>query len=112
MTDPAPVRGLGAIVEGEARRMLSEAHLHPDPARVADGWERRFVTDAKRAAEAVELYESLGFEVVADPVRPEEMGEQCDTCRLLVLLKFRTIYTRRVPEAAPGEMGGRAEDDP
>lgn len=90
-----PVRDLGAIVEGEARRMLSEAHLHPDPARVADGWQRRFVTDAARGKEAVELYESLGFEVVADPVRPEEMGEQCDTCRLLVLMGFRTIYTRR-----------------
>jgi len=95
MTDPDSIRGLGAIVEGEVRRMLSDAHLHPDPARLADGWERRFVADAKRAAEAVELYESLGFEVVADPVRPEEMGEQCDTCRVLVFMRFRTIYTRR-----------------
>lgn len=112
MTNPTSARGLGAIVEGEARRMLSEAHLRPDPARVADGWERRFVTDAKRAAEAVELYESLGFQVVADPVRSDEMGEPCDACRLLVLLKFRTIYTRRVTEAVPGEMGDRAEDDP
>lgn len=112
MTNPDPVGGLRAIVEGEARRMLSEAHLHPDPARVADGWERRFVTDAVRAADAVALYESLGFEVVTDSVRPEEMGGRCDACRLLVLMQFRTIYTRRVTEAVPGEMGDRVEDDP
>lgn len=95
MKNPDPVRGLAAIVEGEARRLLSDAQLRPDPARMADGWERRFVADAVRAAEAVELYECLGFEAVADPMRPEEMGEQCDACRLLVLLRFRTIYTRR-----------------
>jgi hypothetical protein len=88
-------RRLGAIVETEARRLLSEATLRPDPARVADGWERRFVADAARAEEAVELYERLGFEAVADPLRADEMGEDCEECRLLALLQFRTVYTRR-----------------
>ena len=75
--------------------MLSEAQLRPDPARLADGWERRFIADAARAAEAVELYERLGFEAVADPLRTNEMGEQCDACQLVALLRFRTVYTRR-----------------
>lgn len=75
--------------------MLSEAQLRPDPARLADGWERRFIADAARAAEAVELYERLGFEAVADPLRTNEMGEQCDECQLVALLRFRTVYTRR-----------------
>lgn len=92
---PDPLRGLGAIVEGEARRVLSEAQLRPDPARLAGGWERRFVADAARAAEAVELYEALGFEAVADPLGTGELGEQCDGCRLVALLRFRTVYTRR-----------------
>jgi len=92
---PDPVRGLGAIVEAEAHRMLSEAQLRPDPARLADGWERRFIADAARAAEAIELYERLGFEAVADPLRTNEMGEQCDECQLIALLRFRTVYTRR-----------------
>lgn len=112
VTDATSVRGLGAIVEGEARCMSSEAHLHPDPARVAGACKRHLLTDAVWAAGAVELYESLGFEVVADPVRPEEIGEACDTCRLLVLMQFRTIYAHRVTEAAPAEMGSRAEDVP
>ena len=92
---PDPVPGLGAIVEGEARRVLSEMQLRPDPARLAAGWERRFVADATRAAEAVELYERLGFEAVADPLRSGELGERCDACQLAALLRFRTVYTRR-----------------
>jgi hypothetical protein len=88
-------RSLGPIVEQEARRVLSEAQLAPDPARVADGWERRFVADGRRAEEMIELYRQLGFEVVADPIRPEQMSDDCEDCKLLMLLEFKTIYTRR-----------------
>ena len=95
-------RGLGPIVETEARRVLSEAQLRPDPERIADGWERRFIADAKRTRESIELYESLGFEVVADPLRTHEMGEECDDCLLVALMQFRTIYTRR---KGPGVTG-------
>ena len=86
---------LGPLVEQEARRFLSEAQLEGDPALLADGWERRFIADARRAEEAVELYESLGYEVRAEPVRREEMGEDCDDCQLLAALQFQTIYTRK-----------------
>ena len=89
----ALVKPLGAMVEGEAKRAFSEAQLAPDPQRLADGWERRFITDARRAEEATELYEQLGFEVAADPIRPEELGDECDDCQL-ALLQFKTIYTR------------------
>jgi hypothetical protein len=46
-TNRHTARSLGPIVEQEARRMLSEAQLAPDPARVADGWERRFIADGQ-----------------------------------------------------------------
>lgn len=88
------VEPLGRIVEQEARRVLSEASLEPDPKLVADGWERRFIGDARQTKEATELYEELGFEVHAEPVRAEEMGGECDDCRVLILLEFKTIYTR------------------
>jgi hypothetical protein len=88
---------LGHIVEREARRALSEAQLQGDPARLADGWERRFIADARRAEEAIELYSRLGYEVCADPVRAEELGEECDDCQLLAALQFRMIYTRKRP---------------
>jgi len=92
---PDSARKLGSIVETEARRVLSEAQLQADPARVADGWERRFIADGARAEEAIQLYESLGFEVVADPLQADELAEECDDCLLVALMKFRTIYTRR-----------------
>jgi hypothetical protein len=86
---------LGALLRTEAHRVLSESMLQPDPARIADGWERRFVTDAARAEEAIALYEELGYEVCADPVRPEELRNECDACRLVAVLRFQTIYTRK-----------------
>ena len=91
--DAAP---LGRMVGQEARRLLAEARIAPDPARVAAGWERRFVADAERAAEAVRLYEELGYEVCADPLRPDDLTGECEDCRLLMLLQFKTIYTRSV----------------
>lgn len=92
-----PAERLAGLVRGEAHRLLSEAALAPDPERVAAGWERRFVADAARADEAMRLYAQLGFEVCADPLEPEELAGECEDCRLLMLLQFRTIYTRRPP---------------
>ncbi len=77
--------------------MLAQAQLAPDPARVAAGWERRFIADAERAAEAIQLYEELGYEVCADPLRPDDLAGECEDCRLLMLLQFKTIYTRSAP---------------
>jgi hypothetical protein len=95
---PSPedrARSLGPIVEQEARRTLSVAALQGDPVLLADGWERRFMTDGARAREAVELYASLGYEVRAEPVRREDVADDCEDCQLVMLLKFATIYTRR-----------------
>jgi hypothetical protein len=89
------VERLTGIVRQEAHRVLSDAQLAPDPARLAAGWERRFVADGERAAEAIRLYEELGFEVAADPLTPEDLTGDCSDCRLLMLMQFRTIYTRR-----------------
>ena len=93
MSDSLPV--LTHLVAREADRTLSTGQLAPDPVRVAAGWERRFVADGKRADEAVALYHSLGFEAVADPIRQEELRPGCDDCRVVTLLNFKTIYTRK-----------------
>lgn len=89
---------LGLIVEQEARRTLATEQLGPDPKRLAEGWERRFITDATRADEVLELYRELGYEVCADPVEPSELGEECDDCQLALLAQLKTIYTRRKQE--------------
>lgn len=88
------IKPLSMLVEREARRVLSEAQLEPDPERVAAGWERRFITDATRSAEMLELYRELGYEVCADPVRPEELLDDCQGCAVVAESQFVTIYTR------------------
>lgn len=82
-------------VGDEARRAFSEAQLRADPARLAAGWERRFLADAHRVREAMELYAQLGYEVCADPVSPDQLAEDCEGCQLPALLQFRMIYTRK-----------------
>lgn len=89
------VRRLSGFVEGEARRVLSEEQFEADPKLIADGWERRFMTDGRRVDEAVATYEELGFEVLAVPVRAEEFKDDCEDCKILMQLRFQTIYTRK-----------------
>lgn len=84
-----------AFLHRSADRMLSDAQLQPDPALVAEGWERRFTADEQRAKEAMELYSQLGYEVRAEPVRPEELHDDCLDCRTVVSFHFHTIYTRK-----------------
>jgi hypothetical protein len=67
--------------------------------RSAEGWERRFITDAMRARDLAALYRSLGYEVAVDPLGPGEMPDGCETCSLAAFT-FRMLYTRRPPGAA------------
>lgn len=93
---PDPARALDALLKLEAHRARAAEAAPADPARVAEGWERRCVVDAARAAELMELYSELGFEVAADPVSGAEVGgEDCAECRLVAMLRFRAVYTRR-----------------
>jgi hypothetical protein len=88
-------RALGPLVQLEAHRAAAQAAIAPDPARIAAGWQRRFVADGRRAEEAVALYRELGFEVCADPVGPADLAGDCEACRLVAMLQFKSIYTRR-----------------
>jgi hypothetical protein len=66
---------LRPIVEREARRALSEAQLEGDPARLADGWERRFIADAPRAGgrarRGLRRLSAAGGVAVQDDLHPE-----------------------------------------
>lgn len=83
--------------DGSEDRVLNPALLQADPALTVQGWERRFTADEQRAKEAIELYEKLGYEVRAEPVRHEEFNDDCGSCRTVVAFHFLTIYTRRKP---------------
>ncbi len=86
------------LVREEEHRVLSTAALAADPARTAAGWERRFIADGPRAAEAVALYEALGFEVEAVALSGLDLPADCTDCQLATLLAFKTIYTRKPKE--------------
>ena len=75
--------------------MIGERLHRPDAARLAAGWEFRFVADARRAEEAVELYDQLGFEVEAIPIQADRLEDDCADCQIVALLKYQAIYTRR-----------------
>ena len=68
----------------------------PDPALVAEGWDRLFMADSQRLKEYTELYASMGYEVRAEKVKPEEISDQCADCALLICRQFLTLYTRKI----------------
>jgi regulator of replication initiation timing len=89
---------LEALSEVEAWKSRVAAAAEADPARLARGWQRRFVAEGSRADEMMALYRELGYEVCADPVDPKELDEGCRQCALVAAFRFRTIYTRRTRE--------------
>ena len=92
---PKTVKSLSQIVELEAKRFFSEAQLKADPKLVAEGWMPRFIGDARQVKEATDLYTELGFEVRTEPVSVDDMGDDCSDCQVLILLAFKTVYTRK-----------------
>jgi len=66
----------------------------------ARGWSRQFTASEPRLSEAVEEYQSLGFQVHLEPfdasAKPGQGG--CTSCYEdpLVAAQFKTIYTRPV----------------
>ncbi|MCW8809581.1 MAG: hypothetical protein OQJ93_05170 [Ignavibacteriaceae bacterium] len=59
-------------------------------------WLRRSITDNERVDEQVELYESIGFEVMVKDVVPEQLPpEYCKECFISNPEKYKIIYTRK-----------------
>jgi len=91
------------LPQGAGGRWLGAGIEEPDPALLAEGWERRFIADGQRSTEVVELYRQLGFEVRLEPIRAAEIPEGCSDCQLVFLLQFKTVYTRKRPSARDGD---------
>lgn len=96
-TPPPPDRPAGFRGPPDAAQLA-------DPRLVSEGWESRFVGQGARLEEMTRLYRSLGFDVLEVPLTAEMLGDDCADCRLVVMLGFRLIYTRRAGRAggAPG----------
>ncbi len=78
-----------------------------DPRRLAaQGWERRTLACEPRLSEAVQAYQSLGFEVLLVPALGEGDAGSCRACIEAdgEPARYQVIYTRRTT-------GGRGEPD-
>jgi hypothetical protein len=63
---------------------------------LAQGWTRQFVADEPRLSEAVELYKSLGMEVLLEHLPAEAEEGECRGCLEVTPEQYRIIYTRKV----------------
>ncbi len=58
------------------------------------GWVQKFAACEPRLSEAIELYESIGLEVLLDSVTPGEIEGECKVCYEIAPDGYKTIYTR------------------
>jgi len=69
------------------------------PALATAGWQRRFEAETTRAAELVDLYTDLGYEVTTSEIAPQEIGPECEGCAIVACQRYVALYTRRPEEA-------------
>ena len=58
-------------------------------------WVRRNVTDEPRLSELVELYKSLGYEIMLKDFIPGEQADECSECMVSFPERYKIIYTRK-----------------
>lgn len=61
---------------------------------VAEGWDRRCVTDEARSKEMQGIYTEMGFEVRLVPVDGDDLCASCEGCKEMVS-RFNAVYVRR-----------------
>ncbi len=59
-----------------------------------NSWEMRNITDESRVKDAVEQYESLGFEVRIEDFDPEKYTLECNECMKETPEKFKIVFTK------------------
>ena len=59
------------------------------------GWIKQTTIGEPRLSEIVELYKSLGYEVRLEPVKLDELDEECRKCYEDEGDKVKTVYVRK-----------------
>ena len=57
-------------------------------------WIRRNIINEPRLSELVEMYESLGYEVILKDFNPEDFPSECSECMTAFPDNYKIIYTR------------------
>lgn len=58
-------------------------------------WVKQTTIGEPRLSEIVGLYESLGYEVRLEPVKLDELDEECRKCYESEVDKVKTVYVRK-----------------
>ncbi|MFQ5590447.1 MAG: hypothetical protein ACE5HE_04710 [Phycisphaerae bacterium] len=88
-----------------------ECPVADNPQWIADGWVRRHIADPRRAAESIELYTSLGFEVRTHKLAPADFGPACAECAAVACRSYVMIYTRKTGETPQTDSSRRPSPD-
>ena len=59
------------------------------------GWIKRTTIGEPRLSEIVELYKSLGYEVRVEPVKIDELDEECRRCYENEANEVKTVYVKK-----------------
>ncbi len=79
----------GEEIKNEGTTTSHEAEL------TQAGWEKRHSACEPRLSESVELYESMGFEVLLEPLPAVNNEGSCQVCLQADRDQYRVIYTRK-----------------
>ncbi len=60
-----------------------------------EGWVKQTTIGEPRLSEIVELYKSLGYEVRFEPVKLDELDEECRRCYESEIDEVKTVYVRK-----------------
>jgi hypothetical protein len=68
------------------------------------GWIKRTTIGEPRLSEIVELYKSLGYEVRVEPVRLDELDDDCRRCYQDDIDAVKTVYIKKKDDKAASNL--------
>ena len=60
-----------------------------------EGWVKQTTIGEPRLSEIVQLYRSLGYEVHIEPVKLDELDEECRSCYESEIDEVKTVYIKK-----------------
>ena len=60
-----------------------------------EGWVKQTTIGEPRLSEIVQLYRSLGYAVHLEPIKLDELDEECRSCYESEIGEVKTVYVRK-----------------
>ena len=91
---------------------IGDTGVRTDARLLEQGWERRHLADPQRAKEAIDLFGSMGWEVRAERLTPDDLGSGCLHCASTVCRSYVVIYVRKPGSGPDSDRGQGTGGDP